>query len=45
MGISNALLLGALMTAKFAGLTAEEATGRGTNISDERLKLKATHCA
>ena len=28
------------MTAKFAGLTAEEATGRGTNISDERLKLK-----
>ena len=30
----------ALMTAKFAGLTAEEATGRGTNISDERLKLK-----
>ena len=28
------------MTAKFAGLTDEEATGRGKNISDERLKLK-----
>ena len=28
------------VSAKFAGLTAEEATGRGTNISDERLKLK-----
>ena len=39
MGISNTTA-SALMTAKFAGLTAEEATGRGTNISDERLKLK-----
>ena len=38
-GISNTTA-SALMTAKFAGLTAEEATGRGTNISDERLKLK-----
>ena len=34
MGISNTTA-SALMTAKFAGLTAE-----GTNISDERLKLK-----
>ncbi|MDU2209439.1 MAG: nicotinate-nucleotide--dimethylbenzimidazole phosphoribosyltransferase [Veillonella sp.] len=32
MGISNTTA-SALMTAKFAGLTAEEATGRGTNIS------------
>ena len=39
MGISNTTA-SALMTAKFAGLTAEEATGRGTNISDKRLKLK-----
>ena len=39
MGISNTTA-SALMTAKIAGLTAEEATGRGTNISDERLKLK-----
>ena len=39
MGISNTTA-SALMTAKFAGLNAEEATGRGTNISDERLKLK-----
>ena len=39
MGISNTTA-SALMTAKFAGLTAEDATGRGTNISDERLKLK-----
>lgn len=39
MGISNTTA-SALMTAKFAGLSAEEATGRGTNISDERLKLK-----
>ena len=39
MGISNTTA-SALMTAKFAGLTTEEATGRGTNISDERLKLK-----
>lgn len=39
MGISNTTA-SAIMTAKFAGLTAEEATGRGTNISDERLKLK-----
>ena len=39
MGISNTTA-SALMTAKVAGLTAEEATGRGTNISDERLKLK-----
>lgn len=39
MGISNTTAA-ALMTAKFAGLTADEATGRGSNISDERLKLK-----
>lgn len=39
MGIANTTS-SALMTAKFAGLTAEEATGRGSNISDERLKLK-----
>lgn len=39
MGIANTTA-SALMTAKFAGLTAEEATGRGSNISDERLKLK-----
>lgn len=39
MGISNTTS-SALMTAKFAGLTAEEATGRGSNISDDRLKLK-----
>lgn len=39
MGIANTTS-SALMTAKFAGLTAEEATGRGSNISNERLKLK-----
>lgn len=39
MGIANTTS-SALMTAKFAGLTADEATGRGSNISDERLKLK-----
>ena len=39
MGIANTTS-SALMTAKFAGLTAEEATGRGSNISDERLKVK-----
>ncbi len=39
MGISNTTSA-ALMTAKFAGLTADEATGRGSNISDERLLLK-----
>ena len=39
MGISNTTAA-ALIVAKFAGLTAEEATGRGTNISDERLTVK-----
>lgn len=39
MGISNTTSA-AVMTAKFAGLTADEATGRGSNISDERLKVK-----
>lgn len=39
MGISNTTSA-AVMTAKFAGLTADEATGRGSNISDERLKIK-----
>lgn len=39
MGIANTTS-SALMTAKFAGLTAEEATGRGSNISDSRLRLK-----
>ena len=39
MGIANTTS-SALMTAKFAGLTAEKATGRGSNISDERLKVK-----
>ena len=39
MGIANTTS-SALMTAKFAGLTALEATGRGSNISDDRLKLK-----
>lgn len=39
MGIANTTS-SALMTAKFAGLTADEATGRGSNISDDRLKLK-----
>lgn len=39
MGISNTTA-SALMVAKFAGLTADEATGRGTNISDARLKVK-----
>lgn len=39
MGISNTTAA-ALMTAKFAGLTADEATGRGSNISDKRLKVK-----
>lgn len=39
MGIGNTTS-SAIITAKFAGITAEEATGRGTNISDERLKLK-----
>lgn len=39
MGIGNTTA-SAIMTAKFAGVTAEEATGRGTNISDERLTVK-----
>lgn len=39
MGIANTTS-SAVMTAKFAGITADEATGRGTNISDERLKVK-----
>lgn len=39
MGIANTTS-SALITAKFAELTAEEATGRGTNISDERLLVK-----
>lgn len=39
MGIANTTA-SAVMTAKFAGITAEQATGRGTNISDERLKVK-----
>ncbi len=39
MGISNTTSA-AIMTAKFAGLSAHEATGRGTNISDERLLIK-----
>lgn len=39
MGIANTTS-SAVMTAKFAGLTADEATGRGSNISDERLKVK-----
>lgn len=39
MGIANTTS-SAVMTAKFAGLDAEAATGRGTNISDERLKVK-----
>ncbi len=39
MGIANTTAA-AVMVAKFAGLTAEQATGRGTNISDERLKVK-----
>ena len=38
MGISNTTA-SAIITAKYVGLTAEEATGRGTNISDERLAL------
>lgn len=39
MGIANTTA-SAIITAKYVGLTAEEATGRGTNISDERLKVK-----
>lgn len=39
MGIANTTSA-AVIVAKFAGLTADEATGRGTNISDERLKVK-----
>lgn len=39
MGIANTTSA-AVLVAKFAGLSAEEATGRGTNISDERLKVK-----
>ncbi len=39
MGIANTTS-SALMVAKFAGLTADEATGRGSNISDERMKVK-----
>ena len=39
MGIGNTTS-SAVITAKFSGLSAEEATGRGTNISDERLKVK-----
>ncbi|WP_295791041.1 nicotinate-nucleotide--dimethylbenzimidazole phosphoribosyltransferase [uncultured Veillonella sp.] len=39
MGIGNTTA-SAIITAKYVGLTADEATGRGTNISDERLKVK-----
>lgn len=39
MGIANTTAM-ACITATFCGLTAEEATGRGTNISDERLRQK-----
>jgi len=39
MGIANTTAA-ALMVAKFAGLSADEATGRGSNISDERMKVK-----
>lgn len=39
MGIANTTS-SACVAAAFCGLTPEEATGRGTNISDERLKLK-----
>lgn len=39
MGIANTTS-SACVAAAFCGLTAEEATGRGTNISDERLKVK-----
>lgn len=39
MGIANTTA-SAVMVAKFAGITADEATGRGSNISDERLKVK-----
>ena len=39
MGIANTTA-SAAMSAAFCGLTPEAATGRGTNISDERLQLK-----
>ena len=39
MGIANTTS-SAAMSAVFCGLTPEAATGRGTNISDERLKIK-----
>ncbi|MDY3983112.1 MAG: nicotinate-nucleotide--dimethylbenzimidazole phosphoribosyltransferase [Veillonellaceae bacterium] len=39
MGIANTTAA-AVMTALFSGLSAKEATGRGSNISDERLKVK-----
>lgn len=39
MGIANTTSSAAIVAA-FTGLSAEEATGRGTNISDERLKIK-----
>lgn len=39
MGIANTTS-SAAMSAAFCDLTPEEATGRGTNISDERLKIK-----
>lgn len=39
MGIGNTTA-SAIITAKYVGLTADEATGRGTNISDARLKVK-----
>lgn len=39
MGIGNTTS-SAAMTAVFCGLTPEEATGRGTNISDKRLQKK-----
>ncbi len=39
MGIANTTSSAAI-AAVFCGLTPEQATGRGTNISDERLKVK-----
>jgi nicotinate-nucleotide--dimethylbenzimidazole phosphoribosyltransferase len=39
MGIANTTSSAAIAAA-FCGLTPEEATGRGTNISDARLKIK-----
>lgn len=39
MGIANTTSSAAIVAA-FTGLSAEEVTGRGTNISDERLKIK-----